>query len=118
MAGIRWSTDPKVLANRYTEYGEKVVDLIGSVCDTHAQVMQSEAQANAPWQDRTGDARRGIKGTSQKTADGGIITLAHTVPYGPYLENGTSRMAARPIIMPTMQANYGRLMSRLQSLIS
>ena len=60
------------------------------------------AQANAPWNDRTGAARDGL-GTEVYEEDGEIyLELYHSVDYGQWLEviqNG--RFA---IIMPTLEA--------------
>jgi hypothetical protein len=65
------------------------------------------AQANAPWEDRTGDARAGL-GVEVYEEDGDIyLDLYHTVDYGLWLEviqNG--RFAT---IMPTLEAYADRL---------
>lgn len=63
--------------------------------------VQNSAFTNAPWEDRSGNARRGL--TSEVNNDNGdiVLTLAHTVDYGLWLEviqNG--RFA---IIMPTLE---------------
>lgn len=52
-----------------------------------AQDMEVFARANASWQDRTGDARRGLAGVP--FADAGQVgaSIVHTVPYGIFLEN-------------------------------
>jgi hypothetical protein len=63
-------------------------------------------KAGAPWNDRTTHARQGLTGK----ADGTDIYLFGIMFYNPYLELGTEnedgseRMAARPIIEPTMMA--------------
>jgi hypothetical protein len=64
-------------------------------------------QSNAPWNDRTGAARAGLQSTVGITGKGSVtLTARHTVPYGGYLETGTSRMAAYPIIRPALEAHY------------
>lgn len=52
-----------------------------------AQDMEVFARANASWQNRTGDARRGLTGVP--FADAGQVgaSIVHTVPYGIFLEN-------------------------------
>lgn len=59
------------------------------------------AKVNAPWEDRTGDARRGLDVAVD--ADGGMLymQLFHTVDYGLWLEVIQSGNFA--IIMPTLQ---------------
>lgn len=59
------------------------------------------AQENAPWSDRTGDARSGLDVDVDSDGDSITLQLFHTVDYGLWLEviqNG--RFA---IIMPTLE---------------
>jgi len=58
---------------------------------------------NAPWNDRTTNARNGLFAKAQREADKLFsIVLGHIVDYGVYLEDGTENMRARPIIRPAM----------------
>lgn len=66
-----------------------------------ADGVLSYAKANAPWVDRTGDAREGL--SVEVYSEGGdvILELFHTVDYGLWLEviqNGNFA-----IIMPTLE---------------
>src|SRR6478752_2702821 len=66
-----------------------------------AEEMEGYAQQNAPWEDRTGEARSGLAATVFE--DGGeiVIELAYSVDYGYWLEviqNG--RFA---IVLPTIE---------------
>lgn len=86
------------------EYAKEVVDYM---------------QKNAPWQDRTGEARRKL--TAEYFEQGGVNTylnvgvkLKHGVKYGVFLEyNGLYHTAylsrRRPILVPTMQATMSTL---------
>lgn len=59
------------------------------------------AQTDAPWTDRTGDARRGLEAKVEYSNGDVVLTLYHTVEYGLWLEviqNG--RFAT---IMPTLE---------------
>jgi hypothetical protein len=72
-----------------------------------AQEILDYAQANAPWEDRTGDARRLLDVDVSEDAGTIIIQLYHQVDYGLWLEviqNG--RFA---IIMPTLERFSGRV---------
>lgn len=64
--------------------------------------IREYAQSNAPWADRSGDARAGLD-TDVQNDDGLIeLTLFHTVDYGLWLEviqNGNFA-----IIMPTLES--------------
>jgi hypothetical protein len=66
-----------------------------------AAQAEQYAKKNAPWDDRTGDARDGLEGNAfyRPGVDMGI-TLAHTVEYGVYLE--TANNAKNAILKPTL----------------
>lgn len=66
-----------------------------------AQSMLSDAQMNAPWTDRTGAAREGLEVDVANEGDEVVVTLAHTVDYGIWLETIQSGRFA--IIMPTLE---------------
>lgn len=59
------------------------------------------AKQNAPWEDRTGDARRLLDVDVQEDADTVVIQLYHQVEYGLWLEVIQSGRFA--IIMPTLE---------------
>lgn len=59
------------------------------------------AKANAPWEDRTGDARAGLNVDLQSDGDSILMSLYHTVDYGLWLEVIQSGRFA--IIMPTLE---------------
>lgn len=64
--------------------------------------VEGYAKENAPWDDRTGDARQGL--TADLSEDNGeiVLTLAHSVEYGVWLE--TIEDGNFAIIMPTLEA--------------
>lgn len=66
-----------------------------------AAELEMYAQMNAPWADRTGDARSGL--FADVTHEGGeiVITLGHSVEYGQWLE--LIQEGAFAIIMPTLE---------------
>jgi len=66
-----------------------------------AQEILASAQANAPWADRTGAAREGLEVSVDEEGDEIVVTLAHTVEYGIWLETIQSGRFA--IIMPTLE---------------
>jgi hypothetical protein len=83
-------------------------DVAEEVFRNAADRVADEARMNAPWEDRTGDARAGIR--AQAAGDNGdiVLTLFHTVEYGLWLEviqNG--RFA---IILPTLEQQAPRIM--------
>lgn len=62
---------------------------------------------NAPWKDRTTNARNGLFARGVKISKKVYaLILAHSVTYGIYLELGTRYMRKRPIIVPALHL-YG-----------
>jgi hypothetical protein len=63
--------------------------------------LEATAQANAPWEDQTGEAREGLH-TTVGNADGTVtLALAHGVDYGFWLEVIQNGKFA--IILPTLE---------------
>jgi HK97 gp10 family phage protein len=78
---------------------------------------------NAPWTDRTTNARNGLFAKAYKTANTiaasnfGII-LGHSVDYGIYLEEGTSKMKARPIVRPAIDRFAPKVIGTLTKILN
>lgn len=115
---VRWKKPPTTLAKAVEEYGSRVFDATASVCQYTAQEMQNTAREQAPWTDRTGNARSGLFATAE--ADAGrqhvVIYLSHAadLDYGVWLELANSGWHA--IILPTMERHYPELKARLKGL--
>lgn len=96
--GIEWSGD---LTDKINQFGPRVKRAMV----TAAKFIEPQAEAymknNAPWVDRTGNARNGLKAQTVVTTNNVTIYLFHQVPYGPYLE---LRWSGRyQIINPTIE---------------
>jgi len=115
-AGIRWSTPPSELATAIERYGDRVLTAVAGIAQYVATQMQNQAKADAPWTDRTGNARTGIFGTSEADFSSRIVTiyLSHsaTLTYPLFLEIGNSGKYA--VIMRTMESHYEPLMQMLR----
>lgn len=59
------------------------------------------AQSNAPWEDRTGDARAGLDVDVRREGNVIVWEMFHSVDYGLYLETRWNGKYA--IIMPTLE---------------
>lgn len=101
-----------------TSYEARIRTGLMALADLFAAQMQAQAQSGAPWQDRSGAARQGLRGFAVKEATRIIVYLVHSVQYGVYLELGTSRMSPRPIVLPVLERTYGPLMSAVRALVA
>ena len=66
-----------------------------------ADRILADAKQNAPWADRTGDARAGLDVDVSREGQDIVLELFHTVDYGLWLEVKNSGELA--IIMPTLE---------------
>jgi hypothetical protein len=97
------------LAESIKAHDREVKKVIAGQFLYHANEATTFAKINAPWTDRTGNARAGLHSDVQVINGGDAfeLTVAHSVPYGIWLEIRFSGRYA--IIMPTV--NYiGQLM--------
>lgn len=138
-SGFRWVVAPsQQLMPAINKYGQDALVAIQAVATHWGQSIQDEARQEAVWEDRTGNARGGIFfavdgfGMSPITGevtpesksemsdvaiesgdkDTLIITLAHTVYYGKFLE--TSNGETYAIIMTTIEQNLPALERMIQ----
>lgn len=98
-SGITWSPSPAVIGAEIVRRAAQAKPALTALAASHASRGESAMKAGASWNDQTGNARQGLFGE----AEGTTITLGGTADYQPYLENGTSRMSAYPIIQPVAQ---------------
>ncbi len=70
-----------------------------------APAMERYAKTNAPWTDRTGQARARLSAKYERTSDATFdVSLSHGVPYGVHLEYRDSGRYA--ILRPTLNALF------------
>jgi hypothetical protein len=65
-----------------------------------AGTLEGRAKNDAPWQDRTGNARNGLFGAIEARTNEVIIKLGHSVEYGIFLE--LARDGRYAILKPTL----------------
>lgn len=80
-----------------------------------AQDVEDYMRENAPWEDRTGDAREGLTAEAESHGFHHTIWLYHTVDYGIWLEVRWSGQYA--IIVPTIEAMGPKAMASLHEII-
>ena len=118
-SNIIWVTPPSRLAKAVEKYGVKVIDAVVAAAEFIADKMQNDARQNAPWEDRTGNARTGLFGVVAREAAEAMVVLylshGHTVFYGQFLEESHGGKYA--IIMPTIERNLPELKRMLDDLL-
>lgn len=116
--GIKWVRPPAKLAQAIEQYGDKVLTALVAVAQRSADLMQNDACNNAPWTDRTGNARSGLFGTAEADFARHIVTiyLSHStiINYGVYLELAHGGRYA--IIMRTVESHLPELQSMLDEI--
>ena len=118
MATQFWTTAPsRQLIPNLRSYPERLLAAIQALGDVFAARIEAYAKLNAPWTDRTGAARQGLRAFTVKEAMRVVLYLVHSVEYGKWLELGTRRMAPRPIILPALEAHYAPIMADLRRLV-
>ena len=135
-SGIVWTRPPISLNPAITAYGDKVKQAVVKVALFIGAKMESSAKANAPWTDRTANARQGlfyaVDGGGASEASGSqrlagqesdtvsvakdvvALYLSHSMNYGVFLELCNAGKYA--IIMKTMESHYNELLQMLKEI--
>jgi hypothetical protein len=115
--GIVWQRSPRDIAKELEVWGVRMQIAVKTLAAYFAQKLQDEARQNAPWEDRTGNARSGLMGFSEDLArDFVLIYLTHSMFYGKYLEYSNGGKYA--IIMPTIERNLPEIERQLKRLLA
>lgn len=114
---FRWDVPPTAFKTSLDRFDAAARKALGDVADLYAPQMEAYAKNNAPWTDRTGDARKTIKALVTKEPDSVEIALFGTMEYFPFLELGTSKMRPYPIIVPTLQKYHAPVMSAVRRIV-
>lgn len=115
MAKMRFHYDDSQLKGRITGLEAKLGLAVDAIVQYHALKGMAYLKTDAPWSDRTGAARAGLHTSASKGAGQRVITFAHAVNYGIWLEVKYSGRDA--VIMPTVLKTGGELMSALQNVM-
>jgi hypothetical protein len=83
------------LLNNIGNVEEKIKKALLLITETVALKMEAWAKDNAEWTDRTGDARKWLKGTAHwENASELVASISHTMEYGVWLELAHDRKFA------------------------
>lgn len=117
MSRIDWGGSDRIVIRNMDLYSQRVVQAIHAVAEYWAPVIESYAKQNAPWVDRTGNARQTLHAFKRELARETVaLYLAHGMEYGKYLE---LRFQGRyAIVLPTLEAHYGEIAKMLKGIFS
>lgn len=111
--GLVWTSDTLTPGLRMAP--EKFHLRMAAVMEYEANEAQDYMRINAPWTDRTGNARQGLFGRAFRDAKRHVIVLYHTMPYGIWLEVKQSGQYA--IIVPSLPIVGRNVMQSLNGLL-
>jgi hypothetical protein len=118
MSAIVWDRSPVQLAESLKDWGSLLETRIGRMLASFALEAQAEMKLGRPWQDITGNARRGLRVfvVTQGVHQGKqwIIYFVHSVEYGVHLELGHGGRYA--ILVPTIELSLPKIRRRLQGI--
>jgi hypothetical protein len=101
MSGLTWEIDPLQAFGPIPAHLEGVaLDHVEALLLFYGPQVEAWMKHNAPWTDRTGNARQSLNHTVERGDHEVALTLAHGVDYGIYLEerNGGHFAILRPAI--------------------
>lgn len=102
--------DPSDALAGVAAYEVSVVRMLETGAKTVAGQMETTAKRNAPWTDRTGNARRTMTGFAVWDENGGLLVgISGHMPYSPDLEEKHFRKYS--ILFPTVYSYVNTLMS-------
>jgi len=95
------------LGDQTREHLERKKAGLNALLQNWAGKMEGYAKHNAPWTDRTGNARQGLHGGVDVRGDQQVLYLSHGVEYGIWLEIAHGGNYA--IVRPTADAHLPRI---------
>ena len=98
------------------DFGPGVEDALVMTTDFFSPRVEGFARQNAPWTDRTGNARNGLNARSFHEGNTHGIRIAHSMPYGIWLEIRHEGRFAN--IEPTVKEMGKQYMDALRGLFS
>lgn len=106
--------DNRALLNQLGTFNARMDRAITATMGYHATRAVAYARINAPWKDRSTNARNGLFATAVRAAPRYAIVIGHRVPYGIWLETKWSGRYA--IIRPTIDHEGPEVMMTIATL--
>ena len=97
-----WSKPPSDITKAFNQHAKNIERAVLEVGGYISQLLQNSARDSAPWIDRTGNARAGLRGEVDQVSQYVVeVYLVHSMDYGKWLE--LSRGGKYAVIWPTIQ---------------
>lgn len=94
---------------------KKMKAALGLYANTAAKKLEAEGKRNAPWTDRTSNARNSIQGNSRWEGNQLAIILSGNVDYFVYLELAMEKKYS--ILLPTIDRNATEILRGFQKMV-
>lgn len=107
--------DMSDMVRKMDEHKNKLHKAVVLYGETAGLKLEAEAKEEAPWNDRTGNARNSLKGGADPYPDGVKIYLSGNMEYSKYLELGFDREYA--IIEDTVSGNTEDILKGLSKIL-
>jgi hypothetical protein len=115
-SGFEWQKSPEdVWSEAYRQYMMAVNAGVEAIAMKWAPTIQNWMRDNAPWTDRTGNARQSLHTEVLNLTNEIVLALAHGVEYGVQLELGFSGRYA--IIGPALDEFYGKIWNDVKAML-
>jgi hypothetical protein len=112
---IDWGGSDIRLADAYGRLGETVRERLLAVAEQYAPQIEADGKRDAPWTDRTANARQGLFTRAFEDDSSVVISFGHRVFYGLFLE--VRNAGKYSVILPTLERFYPRIMEALRGLL-
>lgn len=115
-SGFVWTAKPTdVFPELVTAYQQAIQAGVRAIALKYAPEIQNWMRSNAPWEDRTGNARQGLHAEVEEFVGAVSVLIGHGVTYGIHLELRHSGRYA--IINPALDEFAPRIWADVQAMM-
>lgn len=104
-----------VVRRNLSAYDVRFKATVATVLMQEAAVVEQRMKAEAPWQDRTGNARRELHAGVLEDGQRFTLRARHGVPYGIHLE--TAHQGRYQILQPVLRSQWPTTLKRVAAAV-
>ena len=112
---MAFKMDVTQTVKRMAEIRQRSMFACEQVAKSAAARMEGEAKRNAPWTDRTGNARQTIRGVSGWAGKKLRCGVTGNMEYSPYLE--FTHEGQNAVLFPTLENNRAKIMEQMKRVV-